>query len=107
MTTFFRIQNPNITLEQMQQFTSADGGDDLGKEVGGICACDSVASLLNNTAFSTKWGLEVVVFKAQKLGAIYDGWRVYPTRIVDRIDAGEFFALSKDGDSKIYEYENQ
>lgn len=106
MTTFFRIQNPEITLEQMQEFVSADGGDDLGEE-GGICACDSVMQMLSNTAFTTNWNLEIVVFKAQKLAAIYDGWRVYPTKIIDRIDAGRFLELSKDGDSIIYEYENQ
>lgn len=107
MTTFFRIQQPGITLEQMQEFISADGGDELGEEVGGICACDSVRSMLSNTAFSTRWNLEVVVFKAIKLAEIYDGWRVSPSKIIDRIDASRFLEMSKDDDSIIYEYENQ
>ena len=101
---FFRIQNPNITLEQMQDFTSADGGDGF-VECGGVCACESVGELTNNTAFTTGHGLEVVIFCGQKVCNIYDGVRVIPTKIVDRISAKDFYDMSKDSGSVIYDYE--
>ena len=101
---FFRIQNPNITLEQMQNFSSEDGGDGLGS-LGGVCACESVSDLINNTAFTTKYDLEVVVFRGEKVCDIYDGVRVVPSEIVDRISAKDFYAMSGDSDSVIYEYE--
>ena len=88
---FWREQPPRLPLEQMQNHSSADGGDDLG-HIGGICACDSVAELRSNTAMdAARDDDEVVIFKGRILAEIYDGYRVYPTEIVARMTVRDFW----------------
>lgn len=98
MSKFFRFQEGHYTLEEMQNFTSGDGGDG-GTE--GICACQTVGDLLRNTVFSsTSATAEVLVLEGEKLSTIYDGVRIYPTAIVARFTPREF-------DARAYEIEEE
>ena len=45
MRTYFRAQHAGYSFEDMTSFVSADGGDDL-ENIGGLCACSTVADLL-------------------------------------------------------------
>jgi len=87
---FFRVQEAGLTLDQMQEHTSADGGDGM-IEHGGICACDSVDDLMDNTAMgAANNDDEIVVFKGIALCEIYDGYRVRPISEVARMTVVEF-----------------
>jgi len=89
---FYRIQWGTFTLEEMQNHVSEDGGDDGGSE--GVCACESVEELMRNTVWTTNpkytKGAEVVVFHGEKITEIYDGARVYPTEIIERLTVEQF-----------------
>ena len=89
MATYFRFQYGHYTLEQMQDYDSKDGGDDMNE---GLCACESVSELLKNTVWtdSDAHEAEVVVFKGRKVARIYDGIRVYPTEILATFRPSEF-----------------
>lgn len=90
MKRWFRGQHGHYTFAEMQQYVSEDGGDDLG-EVGGLCACDSVADLLANTVMDAlDPSDEVIVFEGIKLADIYDGARVEPVREVARFTVSYF-----------------
>jgi hypothetical protein len=99
---YFRIQQEHHTLKQMQKFNSADGGDGQ-EEVGGVCAVLSVNDLLSNTAFENFGSAEIVVLNGDKLADIYDGVRIYPTKVVATFSFSEF--QTKVRDSSIYDYE--
>ena len=87
---YFRVQESGLTIEQMQTHISADGGDGMDM-LGGICACDSVASLLNNTAMdAANDDDEVIIFEGRKICEIYDGYRVEPVREIARFTVQEF-----------------
>ena len=101
MTTYFRYQIGRYTLEEMQSYTSEDGGDDGGTE--GICACDSVSGLLRNTVYGPSKDAEIVVLKGQRVCEIYDGTRIYPTAEVARHSYAEWQAMVADGSA--YDYE--
>src|SRR5690606_32768720 len=97
---FFRLQWGRYSLEEMQNHVSEDGGDGWA-EAGGLCACDSVSSLMANTVWTTDPrftpGAEVIIFRGRKLVNIYDGVRVYPTEIVARMTVEEFMSKVEDG----------
>ena len=103
MANYFRLQIGHYTLDEMQSYTSEDGGDDGGTE--GLCACQSIGDLLHNTVWDLAGGegAEVVIFKGQRMAEIYDGVRVYPTAIVVTMTTAEFDA--RVADESIYEYE--
>ena len=102
MTTYFRYQIGQYSLEEMQNYTSEDGGDDGGTE--GICACDSVTGLLRNTVYGPAKDAEVVVLNGRRVCEIYDGTRIYPTALVARHSYEEWQAKVADGSA--YEYED-
>jgi hypothetical protein len=104
MTTYFRYQIGQYSLEEMQNYTSEDGGDEMEAE-GGICACDSVTGLLRNTVYGPAKDAEVVVLKGQQVCEIYDGTRIYPTAVVARHSYSEWQAKVADGSAYEYEYE--
>jgi hypothetical protein len=95
---YFRFQKAGHTLEQMQAHNSGDGGDGMGEE-GGVCATISVGDLKRNTVYSaSEADAEVVVFEGNRICNIYDGVRVYPTKIIARYSAQEFDANADDID---------
>lgn len=95
MKTYFRAQHAGYSFSDMTDFVSADGGDDL-EEVGGICACSTVADLLRNTVMGAMSANdEVVVFSARKIAEIYDGYRVEPVAELARFTVAEFKADAK------------
>lgn len=96
MATYFRLQYGHYSIEEMQNYTSEDGGDDGGTE--GVCACESVSELMRNTVWSEDDGYEaeVVIMRGQRVERIYDGVRVYPTEIVKTMKPSEFAANADD-----------
>lgn len=99
---YFRINHSHHTFAEMQNYTSADGGDEL-EEVGGLCVTNSVSSLVSNTAFFRSDNAEIVILRGQKLAEIYDGFRIYPTAEVARFSYAEF--IKKLEDETIFDYE--
>ncbi len=92
MTTYIRAQVGRYTFEQMQNFTSGDGGDGCD-ELGGLCACRSVSALLSNTVMDAlSPGDEIIVFKGYEVCEIYDGYRVIPTEEILRTSKEQFLA---------------
>lgn len=90
MRNYFRVQEPGLSIEEMRNFVSADGGDGYS-EYGGVCACDSVADLKRNTAMdAANEDDEVVVFAGRELCEIYDGYRVEPVAEVKRVTVRYF-----------------
>lgn len=89
--TYYRWQYGSYSLEQMQEYVSEDGADDGGTE--GLCACTSAADLIRNTVWADgryAEGAEIVEFAGSLIQEIYDGVRVYPTRIIRRYTPAEF-----------------
>jgi len=102
---FFRAQGKGHSLEQMQQFVSASGGD-AGEddELVGLCVSDSP----NPSTFGGAWGAmedddEVVILRGQVLTEIYDGYRIYPTAEVARFSVAEWRQMVTD--ETAWEYE--
>lgn len=92
MNHYFRVQESGLTIAEMQKYTSADGGDGMEDE-GGICACDSVASLVNNTAMdAANDDDEVVIFAGREICEIYDGYRVEPVNEIARFTVRYFLS---------------
>jgi hypothetical protein len=100
MKNYFRIQQRETTLMQMQKHISGDGGDGGTK---GLCACETVGDLLHNTAFENFGRAVVYVLHGNKVCDIYDGVRITPTEIVAVFSYDEFKAKVSDG--SIYDYE--
>ena len=102
---FFRCQHKGYTLEQMQQFVSADGGDvDDDAELEGICVSDSPRP----STFGGAWDAmddddDVVVLKGIVVSEIYDGYRINPTAEVARFTVAEWRAMVADGSAQDYE----
>lgn len=95
MHNYFRAQVGSYTLDEMQNYTSLDGGDDGGEQ--GVCACITVNDLLHNTVMDAVDDTdEVVVIRARELSEIYDGYRVYPVEIVARFTVAEFKANAEE-----------
>lgn len=104
MQKFFRLQIGHFTLEEMQAFTSEDGGEnweEIGEEIPvGICACLSAAELLHNTV----WGVsdapdaEVVEFRGRKVADIYDGCRCEVVEVVRYWQPASFAAAAEAGE---------
>lgn len=81
---FFRLQDAGISFEDMQNYTSADGGDGMG-EVGGLCVSGSPDKFGGaEGAYGPSRPGEVVILKGRKLAEIYDGYRIQPTVEVAR-----------------------
>lgn len=82
---FFRLQDAGIDFNSMRNYTSADGGDGLGDEVGGLCVSGFVNSFGGaEGAYSAERPGEVVVLKGRILAEIYDGYRIEPTKEIAR-----------------------
>ena len=101
---FFRLQDAGISLEDMQNYTSADGGDGM-EEVGGLC----VSSFVNKFggaegAYSNRRPGEVVVLKGHILAEIYDGYRIAPTNEVARFSLEDWQQMIEDETAYEYEY---
>lgn len=93
MTTFYRAQTKGYTFEQLQQHSSGDGGDGLGEEFGGVCACSSPQDLLLNTVMGAMdEDDDVVIFEGIELAEVYDGYRVRPVREIARLTVAAFRA---------------
>ena len=102
MRTYFRAQHAGYSFEDMTSFVSADGGDDL-ENIGGLCACSTVADLLRNTVMGAMSANdEVVVFSAMKIAEIYDGYRVEPVAELARFTVAEF---KRDAENVAEQYE--
>jgi len=100
---YFRAQGKGHTLIEMQNHTSKDGANEGGTE--GVCCCDSIDGLLNNTVMDAmNDDDEVVVIRGQEIAEIYDGYRVYPTEIIARMTVAEFTRLAETGAA--YDYED-
>ena len=94
---YFRAHNKaGITLEQMQNWKSnhdqsynVDTEEDEEVWLEGVAASD----VLGETSFGGSSGVakEIVIFRGNKLGEIYDGVIVYPTKIVARMTTDEYF----------------
>lgn len=98
---FYRWQYGHYTLDQMQSFVSADGGESVDAEHEGICACASASELLRNTVWADgKYaaGAEVLALDGDIVEWIYDGVRIYPTRILARYSPAEFRKLHEAGE---------
>lgn len=101
---FFRLQDAGITLEEMQNYNSADGGDGMG-EVGGLCVSGSVSHFggAEGAYYASRPG-EVVVVKGHILAEIYDGYRIMPTKEVARFSLTDWQRMVEDGEASDYEY---
>ena len=102
---FFRLQDAGISFDDMQNYTSADGGDGMEDEVGGLC----VSGFVNRFggaegAYSSKRPGEVVVLKGRILAEIYDGYRITPTAEVARFPLEVWEQMVEDGTASDYEY---
>lgn len=99
---FFRLQDAGITIEQMQNFTSADGGDGNDE---GLCVSDSPNRFGGaEGAYSAKRPGEVVILKGRVLTEIYDGYRIQPTAEVARFSLEVWEQMIEDGTA--YDYED-
>lgn len=102
MPIYIRAHRGSFTFEELTTHTSLDGGDGVGDQ-GGVCACDSVASLLSNTVMSALEDTdEVIVFRGYPVCAIYDGWRVVPTAEVARFTVADLRARFDEIDELLY-----
>jgi hypothetical protein len=94
MKNFFRAQKSGISFKDMQNHVSHDGGEgweELGIEISGICACDSVTELKGNTVMGAmNDNDEVVVFTGNVITEIYDGYRVEPVQEITRFTVRHF-----------------
>lgn len=103
MDIYFRAQTKGYTFAEMCAHTSGDGGDGMGEEVGGLCACSSITELLNNTVMGAMGtDDEVVVFEANELAAIYDGYRVQPIREIARWSIADFRARAYELEEELF-----
>ena len=101
---FFRLQDAGITLEEMQNYNSADGGDGMG-EVGGLCVSGFVNKFGGaEGAYNSKRPGEVVVLKGRILAEIYDGYRIEPTSEVARFPLAVWEQMVENGTASDYEY---
>jgi len=92
MDRYIRAQHKGFTFAQLQAHTSHDGGDGLGEDVGGVCACTSVAELRSNTVMGALGpDDEVIVFEGVHLSSIYDGERVRPVREIARFTVADLY----------------
>ena len=97
---FFRIQEANLSLEEMQSFNSADGGDGYTE---GLCVSDTPDN------FGGAWqahgdDAEVIILRGQVLNEIYDGYRIRPSEIVARFSKAEW--REKINDESAWDYED-
>lgn len=96
---YFRLQEEGLTLEQMQSFNSADGGDGHTE---GLCVSEKPDS------FGGAWQAhndddEIVILKGQVIAEIYDGYRIRPTEEVARFTKAEWRAKIEDGSAWDFE----
>ena len=101
---YFRLQDAGISFKDMQNFSSADGGDGMG-EVGGLCVSGSVSHFGGaEGAYCASRPGEVVVLKGHILAEIYDGYRIMPTKEVARFSLTDWQRMVEDGEASDYEY---
>lgn len=101
---FFRLQDAGISFKDMQNFSSADGGDGMG-EVGGLCVSGFVNKFGGaEGAYNASRPGEVVVLKGHILAEIYDGYRIMPTKEVARFSLTDWQRMVEDGEASDYEY---
>lgn len=91
---YYRLQQANLTIEQMQAHRSIHGVDSDGEIVfvDGVCANDFIS-----TAFGGSCENEVVVLTGQLVERIYDGVVIYPTAIVARHSYDEWCEMVESG----------
>ena len=104
MTTYFRYQIGQYSLEEMQNYTSEDGGDTRWRRKAVSKACDSVTGL-SVTPFTARRRMRGRSRRANRSVEIYDGRRIYPTEPVARHSYSEWQAKVADGSAYEYEYE--
>lgn len=101
---FFRLQDAGISFEDMQNYTSADGGDGM-EDVGGLCVSGFVNKFGGaEGAYNVTRPGEVVVLKGHILAEIYDGYRIMPTKEVARFSLTDWQRMVEDGEASDYEY---
>jgi hypothetical protein len=100
MSRFFRLQEKNLSLAQMQAHRSFLDVDQDGNEIyaDGICAVDTVTKSFGGSPES-----EVVVFDGQLVERIYDGVVVTPVKIVARFSYNKWCDMVDD--ETAYDYE--
>lgn len=96
---YFRCQRGHYTLKQMQNFVSGDGGDGGEK---GVCAIENNGWFGKPASFGGAWDSmsdddEVVVLEGRLISEIYDGVRIYPTKIVATYTCKEWTELHETG----------
>ena len=99
---YFRLQDAGISLEEMQAFTSFDGGD--GGTIG-LCVSDRPDTFGGaEGAYGPDRAGEVLVLKGVRMEQIYDGYRIRPTTIVARFSWQEW--KEKIADESAWDYED-
>lgn len=72
----------------MQKFNSADGGDGNSE---GLCACETVTDLMNNTVMDAmNDDDEIVIIAGHEICKIYDGVRIEPVLEIARFTVAQF-----------------
>ena len=101
---FFRLQDAGITLEEMQNYNSANGGDGFeDEELDGLCVSDAPDSFGGaEGAYGEDRPGEVVILRGYGT-QIYDGYRIYPTKEVARFSWETWMAKIADGSAWDYE----
>ena len=104
-TRFFRVQNKNISFEEMVEWNSGDGADDSGSE--GLAVSSEPDGMDGGSRFGGAWDAlddddEVVILEGQILNSIYDGYLIRPTREVARFTIAEWSRMIKDGSAANY-----
>lgn len=92
MAVFFRLQGKGFSLEEMQAHNSDNVIAD--EPVEGLAAAVGVGELRNYLApwlFVDMKEHEIVIFRGQKIGDLYDGVLTYPEEIIERVSVDEFF----------------
>lgn len=89
----------------MQNYVSADGGDGMEDEVGGLCVSGFVNKFGGaEGAYNSRRPGEVVVLKGRILAEIYDGYRIQPTAEIARFSLEVWEQMVEDGTACDYEY---
>jgi hypothetical protein len=100
MAHYFRAQEKNITLEEMFDFNSADGGDGYTE---GLCVTDEIDSRFGGALDALDDDDEIVILNGIVLAEIYDGYRIRPTAEVARFTIAEWHAMCESGEAWEYE----
>jgi len=102
---FYRVQQKQISFEDMIQFTSADGGDGYSE---GLAVSGSPDGMDGGSRFGGAWDAmnqddELVILEGTILYEIYDGYRIEPTKEIERFTIAQWESMLED--ESAYDYE--